>query len=261
MVTISPAMKSLRQIFYESFLSTSRFPRWWILALAQGISLYLIGEFSQPHRLVRPVSLCWIILSLLIMAPATLWLWMEISSFKLKSENRMAAETFFRYCAAIAVIAAFSLALIIVPKFVYPDWIFSALISSIVSGTSTLAILYVVLCAQPLNKALVLALDTWNKKISLAAMAAFILLLAHGVSFALVHGVVKSLKTVQGFSVFSHSATIWLLLLVLLMFTAFAAAFLNSFMVLLFLEIIGRKKDPEEEKAALRRLITSEANQ
>jgi hypothetical protein len=150
---------------------------------------------------------------------------------------------------------------IIIPKFVYPDWLFSALISSIVSGTSALAMLYVVLCAQPLNKAFVLAIDTWNKKISLAAMAAFVLLLAHGVSFALVHGVVKSFRIMQGFSVFSHSATIWILLLVLFSLTAFAAAFLNSFMVLLFLEIIGRKKDPEEEKAALRRLITSEANQ
>jgi hypothetical protein len=115
------------------------------------------------------------------------------------------------------------------------------------------------LCGQQFNKAIILAIDTWNKKISLAALAAFALLLAHGVSYALVHGVIKSLKTLQGFSVPGHSATIWLLLLVLFFLTAFAAAFLNSFLVLLFLEIIARKKDPETEKAAISRLVTSEA--
>jgi hypothetical protein len=194
------------------------------------------------------------------MAPATAWLWLEISSFKLKSKNQMSIKTFFRHCVSIAVIIVCSLALILASKFVYPDWLFSALVSSIVSGTSTLAILYVVLCGQQFNKALILAVDTWNKKISLAALVAFVLLLVHGVSFALVHSVVKSLKIMQGFSVPSHSATIWLLLLALFFLTSFAAAFLNSFLVLLFLEIIARKKDPEEEKAALNRLITSEAN-
>ncbi len=227
--------------------------------MAQGISLYLIGEFFQPHRLVRPFSVCWIILSLCVMAPVTAWLWLEISSFKLKSKNQISVKIFFGHCVATIAVVVCSLALIIVPKLVYPDWLFSALISSIISGTSTLAILYVVLCGQPFGKALILAIDTWNKKISLAALVAFVLLLAHGVSYALVHGVIKSLKTMQGFSVFSHSATIWLLLLVLFFLTAFAAAFLNSFLVLLFLEIIARKKDPEAEKAAVSRLVASEA--
>jgi hypothetical protein len=254
-------MRSLREIFYESLLSTSRFPRWWILALAQGTALYLMGEFSQPHRLVRPFSVLWIILSLCVMAPATAWLWLSISSLKIKSSSQISQKKFVGYCIAIAIIVVCSLAVIIAPKFFYPDWLFSALLSSIVSGTSTLAILYVVLCTQPLSKAIILAIDTWNKKLSLAALAAFILLLAHGVSFALVHTVLKSLKTMQGFSVFSHSATIWLLLLVLLFFIAFIGAFLNSFLVILFLEIIGRKKDPEAEKKAILSLKMSEASQ
>lgn len=253
-------MRNLREIFHESFVSTSRFPPWWILALAQGTSLYLLGEFSQPRRLAEPFSVFWIILSLCVMAPATAWLWLEISAFKSKLKNNLIVKIFFGYCAATVAIMVCSLAIIVVPKFVYPDWLFSALLSSIVSGTSTLAILYVVLCAQPLNKAIILAIDTWNKKLSLAALSAFILLLAHGVSFALVHSAIKSLKTMQGFSVFSHSATIWLLLLVLLFFIAFVGAFLNSFLVILFLEIIGRKKDPEAELSVFNKLVVSEAN-
>jgi hypothetical protein len=105
------------------------------------------------------------------------------------------------------------------------------------------------------------AIDTWNKKISLAAIVAFVIILAHGASFALVHGWLKSFTNSRGFSVLGHSATIWILFSALFLLTALIAAFLNSFLVLLFLEIIARKKDPEEEKAVLGRLITSPANQ
>jgi hypothetical protein len=254
-------MIQFRQILRESFISTSSFPRWWILALVQGTSLYLIGEFSQPHMLIRPFSVSLIILWLCVMAPTTAWLWLEIASFKLKSKNKMFVKTFFGHCVAIITIVVCSLALIIAAKFVYPGWLFSVLVSSIIFGTSTLAILYVVLCGQPFGKALTLALDTWNKKFSLPVQAAFILLLAHGVSFALVHSVLKSLKTMQGFPVSGDSATIWLLLLFLLFFTAFVAAFLNSFLVLLFLETIARKKNPETEKAVFGKLVTSETGQ
>jgi len=254
-------MQRLREIFYEALISTSRFPRWWILALVQAASLYSIGEFLQPHRLFRPFFLCWLILAICVMAPATTWLWLEITAYKSKRKSQMFIKAFFGNCVAMGVIVVCSVVPIVAVKFIYPDWLFSALVSSIISGTSTLAILYVVLCGQPFGKALSLAFDTWNKKISLAALMVFALLLAHGVSFALVHGALKSFKDMQGFSVFSHSATIWVLLLASLFLTAFAAAFLNSFLVLLFLEIIGRKKDPEEEKSVLSKLITSEARQ
>ena len=87
-----------------------------------------------------------------------------------------------------------------------------------------------------------------------------VLLLAHVVSYALVHSVLKSFKITQGFSISGDFVTIWVLCLIVLLFMAFVAAFLNSFLVLLFLEIIARKKDPEAEKTAVGRLITSEAS-
>jgi hypothetical protein len=132
------------------------------------------------------------------------------------------------------------------------------LASSVISATSTLSILFIVLCREPFYKALMLALDTWSKKISLAALVAFTLLVAHGVSFALVHGTLKSFRNMEGFSVFGHSATIWILFSACLLFSAFIAAFLNTFLVLLFLEIIARQKDPKPEKAPITQLITSE---
>ncbi len=251
----------MRQIFYEAFLSTSRFPRWWILALVQAAVLYSVGELLQPYHLLKPFSVCWLILAVIIMAPATVWLWLDISAYASRLKNQIKRKTFFNNCLTMCAIVLCSAAVMAAAKFIYPDWLFSALLSSIISATSTLAILYVVLCGQRFAPALALAADTWNKRISLAALIAFALLLAHGISFAMVHGALSSLKTPQGFSVPVHSATIWILLLILLSITAFAAAFLNSFLVLLFLDIIARKKDPESEKAVLSRLITSEANQ
>jgi len=254
-------MKSLRQILYEALVSTSRFPRWWILALAQAVCLYLVGEFLQPHYWSsHPGFLALPVLAVLIMSPVTVWLWLEIESAKLKLVRHYSAKSFSAFGLAVSAVIFCSMIIMIVAKLSYPDWLFSALVSSLISATATLATLFIVLCRQKFSSAIALAFDTWNKKVSLAALVAFVLLLAHGASFALVHGTLRNFKDWQGFSVFAHSATIWVLFFVGLLFTAFVAAFLNTFLVLLFLEIIGLKKDPETEKAVLNKLVISEAS-
>jgi hypothetical protein len=253
-------MERLRQIFYEALISTSRFPRWWILALVQAACLYFIGEFLQPHYWHNyPGLLVLPVLGVLIMSPATVWLWLEIESAKLKLVRRHSQKFLIESTLAASSVIFCSIVLMIAAKLSYPDWLFSALISSLISATATLAILFIVLCRQKFGNSIILAFDTWNKKVSLAALVAFVLLLAHGASFALVHGTLKNFRNLEGFSVSAGSATIWILFSVGLLFTAFVAAFLNTFLVLLFLEIIGRKKDPETEKAAARHLVTSEA--
>jgi hypothetical protein len=254
-------MRRLREIFYEALVSTSRFPRWWILALAQAALLYLVGELLQLRHLLRPFSFLWLILAVFVMAPVTVWLWKDIEARKARQENQITIKKFFGFCPEISAVIFCSVLLLVAAKLIYPDWLFSALVSSLISATSTLAVLYIVLCGQPFDRALSLALDTWNKKISLAALVAFVLLLAHGISFALVHGFLRDFMTRGGFSISGDFVTIWVLCLMVLVFTAFAAAFLNSFLVLLFLEIIARKKDPEAEKASVGRLVTSHANQ
>jgi hypothetical protein len=251
-------MTSLRQILYESLLSTSRFPRWWILALAQVAALYAVGELAHPHWL-KPLFFCWLIVGVVVLVLTTAWLWLEIQSVKLKSENNIAVKIFIGLCRTTGVIVICSMMVIALARLVFAAWIVLALVSSVVAATATLAILYAVLCREPFYKALVLALDTWNRKISLAAIVAFILILAHGVSFALVHGLLKSSRNMYGFSVYSHSATIWVLFFFLIFLVAFVSAVLNYFLVLLFLETIRQKKDPEAETAVLKKLSPSEA--
>jgi hypothetical protein len=254
-------MVKFRKILTEAFISTSRFPRWWILALVQACSLYLMGEFLQPHYWLHNGGfLVWPVLAVFIMSPAISWLWLDIESCKEKTARKTSLKSFIDFTKTSSAIIFCSLLLMIAAKLAYPDWLFSALFSSIISATATLAILFVVLCRQPFNRALMLALDTWTKKISMAAIVAFVLLLAHGVSFALVHGVLKSFASTEGFSVLTASATIWILFLALMVIVAFLAAFLNCFLVFFFLEIIGQKKDPEAEKAVLSKLVASEVN-
>jgi hypothetical protein len=94
-------------------------------------------------------------------------------------------------------------------------------------------------------------MDTWNKKISFSAAAALILLVAHGISYSLVHGILENGFLFGKFSVVGHSATIWVLLLGLMLAVGYISAILNCFVVFLFLDIIARKKDPEAKKAKI----------
>lgn len=251
-------MLKLKQIFYESLLSTSRFPRWWILALVQLVGLSLVGEFSRPGR-VGTVLIFWLFCGVIFLVLATSLLWMEIRLNKEKKEFSIGAKNFIVKCNASAVVVFASVILVIAVRLMSTLWVFLAFFSSVIAATATLVMLYAVLCQEPFYKALALALDTWNRKFSLAAIVAFLLILAHGVSFALVHGFFTGFRGMHGFSVFSHSATIWVLFLALISLIAFVSAVLNSFLVLLFLESIRQKKDPEVAKNPLPQLAISDA--
>ena len=115
------------------------------------------------------------------------------------------------------------------------------------------------LCDQNLSGALKLAIDTWDKKISFAGLAALVLIIAHGISFTLVHGVWGNSYLYQEFSVPGRSATIWVLLTGLILLIGYLVAILNCFVVFLFLDSINRKKDPEKVKQQVPELAVSSA--
>ncbi len=251
-------MPKLRQIAYDSFVSTGCYPRRWTLALIQVIAFSLVGELARPRWLVSPF-LFWLLAGAAVLGPVTARLWLEIEAAESKVPKPVPANIFIQSCATATAVIFCSVGLSIAARFVDGTWIFLALVSSLIAATATLAMLYAVLCAQPFDRSLALALSTWNKKISLAAAAAFILILAQGVSFALVHGVFLNFLSLSGFSVFTHSATIWVLLLALVFVVVLAAAFLNCFLVLLFLETIRREKEPESLKNDVVKLVALEA--
>jgi hypothetical protein len=223
-------MLNFHRIAYNSIKSTSRQPRWWILALLQVIAFSLLGELAKPELLFAPV-IFWLIAAIVMAVP-----------------KELKAKNFVRYCLQSGVVIVFSVLVTILARVFSGLWVFLAIVTSLVASTASLAMLYIVLCDQPAKAALTLAIDTWNKKISLAAITALILILAHGISYALVHGVWKNFVFAAEFSVLNYSATIWVLLVALVVIAAFFAAILNCFLVLLFLEIIRREKDPEPVK-------------
>ena len=133
-------MKTLRQIAQESLESTGRFPRWWILALAQIVAFSVVGEIGRPHWM-HPIFVSWLIISAATLGPITAWLWLEIESSDLKQPKSMSIKSFSESCMTAAGIIFCSIIIAIAARFIYRDWIFLAVVSSVLAATAALAML------------------------------------------------------------------------------------------------------------------------
>ncbi|HYV33649.1 MAG TPA: hypothetical protein VE973_02275 [Candidatus Limnocylindria bacterium] len=253
-------MRTPTQIAYSSVISTSRTPRWWILALVQVAAFAVMGELLRPHW-PTAIYACWLICALAIIIPTTVQFWHEIQADREKAAIQISSKMFIKQCLTAEAILLLALVIIVAARWALLPWVFLVVISSLVAATAILAMLYAVLRELPFNKALASALYTWNKKASMGAIAALILILAQGASFALVSYLRKSLEITGQFSLLSHSATIWILLAAIIFLVGVLAAVLNCFLVNLFLEIIQSKKAPEEIKPAVVKLEASGAVQ
>ena len=235
-------MLNLRQIAYASLISTNRHKVWWILALGQVAGFFLLGQTLGPDHRILP----WLPLVLVLLAPVTVWLWLDMQAVKIKVIRQSSAASFLNQCLSSGAVIIFALLIIFLARLTYLHWLFVTLFFSVVAATAALAMLYIVLFNQSLFKSLLLALDTWRKKISLAAIVAFVLIIAHGFSYAFAHSLWDPDFLNSGqFSSFGHSATIWILSIGGGFVVAYLAALLNCFLVFLFLEIIRSEKEPE----------------
>ena len=238
------------KIIHHSIISASRQPRWWLFALLQATAFSAVGQLARPRMLHNPLSLL-LIFAAIVLAPLTVWLWQNIAAETKETAKFKLTHAFIYQSLSGATLILSSVVIIISARLLYPFWPVHTLVFAVVASSAGLALLYLSLCAQTLSASLRLALDTWNKKISIAAAAAFVLILAHGISYTLAHGVFAGFYSIGMFSVFGHSATIWILLTVLMLAMAYFSAILNCFVVFLFLDSIARKKDPEAEKAKI----------
>ena len=251
-------MLSFNQIISNSFKSTRTHLFWWIFAFLQIISVATISALLKPDLIFSP-KLLLILGAEIILIPATVWLWMDIEADLLKSQTLVLAWSFIRICLQCAGLTLFLLALLLFARWSYSDWVFTSVFSSFAVATGVIVALYVVLSHQSLSSAWVLALDTWHKKISLVVAIACLLIVFHTVAFTLSHAVFKRIIGQGEFSAWPHSATIWLLLILVTVLIVFLAAWLNVFLVTLFLEIIRRKKDSEAVKEPVVNLTSVKA--
>ena len=239
-------MPKLFKIIHQSITITSRQPYWWLLALLQAILFSVIGQFTKPAIVHSPRFLV-LAVAIVLLAPVTVWFWQAIF-IDLHPELEIKRQFWKKSLAAVGLVVP-AVLLIILGRILFNFWPIHTVVFAIIASTSGLALLYLVLCDQTLHAATRLALYTWNKKISFTTTAASVLLVAHALSFALVNGVFSNFVPTRVFPVSGLSATIWILLTVLVLFIGYFGAILNSFVVIAFLETILTKKDPEAEKA------------
>lgn len=188
----------------------------------------------------------------------TIGLWLEIEAVNLKQQKNIALKNFLKKYLGCLGLTLFSIALIILVRFAYPVWTVTSVFSSLVAATGVLAALYIVICDQSFVSAWALAFDTWNKKFSLALMAALVILVGHAAAFSFARLFLSGFINKEvSFASLNHSATIWILLVSTGFILAFFAAVANAFLVLLFLNIIERKKDPEAEQRSARDLVAA----
>jgi hypothetical protein len=245
-------MNKLLKIIQRSVYSASRQPRWWLFSLFQAAAFTAVGQLDRPGILSNPVILA-LLLAAVLLSPITIRLWQNIQddTKPINEKNTRIDLYFIGQCLSGCVVILLTVGIIILARFVFTFWPLHTLVFAIVASSSGLSLLYLSLCDQTLSSSLRLTRDTWNKKISFTAVAAAILILAHGISFALVHGILGDIYYFRVFSATGHSATIWILLTLLGLLIAYFSTVLNCFVVYMFLETIARKKDPEEEKAKL----------
>jgi hypothetical protein len=241
-------MFNLDKIVYKALVSTSKHYSWWILAFFQAGLLFFAGRFLKPHFLLNYKSI-FLFTAVVVLQPICLWLWLEITASYENVEIKTNQNKFWQTCFRLFVICAVSIIICSVPRFFYLNWVSLSLFSSAVSSTTLLSMLYCSLNRQGVKNSTLLAFDTWRKNVSLAVVFTVFLIICHGVSFVIIHTTAASFELARGFSDFNHSATIWLLLLVLAVFIAYFGAVLNYIVIALFLESIKpiKQKKPSLE--------------
>lgn len=252
-------MPNLVKLANASLVSVKQCPRWWVLAFFQVLAFFVMGRLARPPLASAP-KLYWLAAAFVILPPLTVWLWLDMEPKTQGVVKQLSLKSFLKKIIGTTGVFFLGVAVLVIARILYPNWTFIALLSSLVAATCTLAVLYIVLFSQQFSAAWRLALDAWNKKISLAASVALVLIVAHGMTFIFVHGGWFSGFKSRQFSALGYSATILVLLAASAVIIAFLAAFLNCFLVLLFLDIVKGKKHQEAEAEAMTKVVLPQAN-
>lgn len=222
--------------------------------------LAFIQLFSLPVaiRLVRTVSwqaaepnILWALLLLLAFSLVTVILWLSVKAYSEQQILKVNLKTFLLSSGRVFLLVVLGIAVDITLKLIGLHWTVFVLFVSLINATIAAAMLGAVLFGLNLYRASALALDFWATKLSFISAAVFVVLFGHGLAYYLTHTFWHKLLEQSRFSVSSTSATIWILLMILAVLAAFFGSLLNAFLVLLFLDAVKSKKDPEAVKSVV----------
>lgn len=240
-------MKDIVKIFLQALKSTGSNKRWWILALAQSLCLIFVAWLNfQDFKM-----LAWLFLSVFGAALISSYFWLDIKANFFKQTEIIFKKNFFQRVFFVFVSCLFIYCLFILLLLARIDWIVYSLVTSIVLGTLVISLLNIVLFNVTIINSWKVAFAAWSRKISLAAIFAFILMLCKAFYFMALSHLLNYFYKYTEFSVFHESATIWVLLFIVLIIISFFSALLNVFLVFLFLETLKPIKEPEEQKAVV----------
>ncbi|MBL8029737.1 MAG: hypothetical protein JNN11_00630 [Candidatus Doudnabacteria bacterium] len=237
-------MQKLQKIVLESIKSTSEQPHWWILSVGQAFCVVVLGNFVKLQH-INFISAGWFLTFILMLQPITVSLWLEAKFVHEKKQENIPVKVYLLHLGRSLLITGIALVVASTVYFTYRGSLFFFILLSFVGGTATLTMLNAVLVRQNVYKSLALAVDFWFQKFSFAVTTSILWGASFMGAFSIFSYVLLFFGKNAGFPVLNSSATIWVLFLVLLVILGFILAFLNCFLVNVFLETIRPVNIPE----------------
>ncbi len=230
-------MQSIGQTIYGSFKSTSKQPRWWILALLQVFCIGYLADFLVFKRTFF-VEWGWALTFLLVLQPVCAYLWLDLKAVHENRQEKVYLKQFlFSVLAAFFVCtSAFGLIMLLVNT--YGPGVLIFLLCMGVMATAVIAAMGAVILDLGFFRAWGLGLDVWRLKMSIPIIIMVLFVSGFASGFFVWPKFLAWVILNEGFSVSKASATIWILFLIAVIILGFLVAFLNSFLVRVFLNFI-----------------------
>ena len=241
-------MHNYPQIITKSFKNAWTQKSIWLLSFVQVVCLFLVLGKLSPIWWGQPQKALWSLGLTFIFSLSSVLLWLKIKAFEEKLPIVLSIKLFFQIAIRIFAIMFLAIVLCVGLKTIHIHWTFFSLFSSLLSASMTVAMLAAVLFNLSFQKSLGFMLSLWDNKASFITSGAFVVILAHVYAFYLSHAYWPLASDMGGFSVSKLSATILVVFLLSAAVAAFFASLANAFLVILFLEVVQTKKDPEQIK-------------
>jgi hypothetical protein len=221
-------------------------PAWWGLAFLQVLSIFLQASSWKMAAENRGFLFLWLIWFFALML-ISMVLWMKIRLVEEKQADVLKPNVPDYFL--VGAVALVSVRILI---YLIEVWTIRSLLTSLVSVSFLAAALASVLLGSDFGRAIKISLDLWVKRGLVMSIGTFLLLFCHALFFGLGRMMNADAVITGGFSDFKLSATIWSLLILLLVPVSFIVAWINATIVLGFLDIINtvKPKKPSLSPAA-----------
>ena len=231
---------------------------WWLLVMLQSAGLWFFG-WSLKRLYFSPGLGFFSVIGLAVGAFATARLWLEIQT---EYQNEQAGnqpvpgiltKVYRRAAFGVAGQMAAAGIFLFVARLFLQHWAVRILVTSLCLVYFLGVMLFWVIFRQSLASSVRLSWELWHKRAQVPGVFALVLMLSNAVAFSLAKFGISSLLS-GGFSDFGDSAKLWLLATVFVLFAIAILVWLNSFLVIGFLEFVSakRSKDPEAASASAR---------